>query len=45
MWINPDPTQPALSDRAPIDVGTPRQALFCAILAIGLIAAASMVLP
>jgi hypothetical protein len=45
MWINPDPSQPALAERAPIDVGTPRRALLCAILAIGIIAAASMVLP
>lgn len=45
MWINPDPSQPALAERASIDVGTPRRALLCAVLAIGIIAAASLVLP
>lgn len=45
MWINPDPRQPALADRDPIDVGTPRCAMLCTVLALGLIAAASLVLP
>ncbi len=45
MWINSDPSQPALAENATIDTGTARSAALYVLFAIGLITAAAMVLP
>lgn len=45
LWINPDPSRPALAENMPIDTGNARTAALYAVCAVGLIVAVALVLP